>query len=91
MLALCDEAASEGARVYPQVFGRPTNILFSFRSVHPFFRHPSFLPLADKAPRDWLPHLRDPAFKVVGDAYIHDIPMGVCQEIDVIIVHAVLP
>jgi N-acyl-D-aspartate/D-glutamate deacylase len=39
MLALCDEAASDGARVYPQVFGRPTNILFSFRSVHPFFRH----------------------------------------------------
>jgi N-acyl-D-aspartate/D-glutamate deacylase len=64
MLALCDEAASDGARVYPQVFGRPTNILFSFRSVHPFFRHPSFLPLADKSPRDWLPHLRDPAFKM---------------------------
>jgi N-acyl-D-amino-acid deacylase len=63
MLALCDDAARDGARIFPQVFGRPTNILFSFRSVHPFFRHPSFLPLTDKPPSQWLPSLRDPAFK----------------------------
>jgi len=63
MLALCDDAARDGARIFPQVFGRPTNILFSFRSVHPFFRRRSFLPLADKPPSEWLPSLRNPDFK----------------------------
>ncbi len=63
MLALVDEASRDGARVYPQVFGRPTNILFTFAGLCPFSRYPSFLPLMEMDADQRLVHLRDPQFK----------------------------
>jgi N-acyl-D-aspartate/D-glutamate deacylase len=63
MLQLCEQADAEGARVYPQVFGRPTNLLFSFEGVSPFARYPSFAPLMDMTPKERMPFLRDPSFR----------------------------
>lgn len=63
MLRLADEARAEGARVYPQVAGRATNLLFGFEGVSPFSRYPSFLPLMKMSFQERLPILRDPAFK----------------------------
>jgi len=56
MLQLCEQADSEGARVYPQVFGRPTSLLFSFEGVSPFARYPSFAPLMSMTPEQRLPY-----------------------------------
>jgi N-acyl-D-aspartate/D-glutamate deacylase len=38
-------------------------ILFSFRSIHPFGRFPSFLPLTEMDPKQWPKYLNDPDFK----------------------------
>lgn len=46
MLALCREAHAEGARLHPQVFGRPVTILYTFQNLNPFSRFPSFAPYA---------------------------------------------
>jgi N-acyl-D-aspartate/D-glutamate deacylase len=63
MLALCEQGAAEGARIYPQVFGRPTNILFSFLGISPFGRYPSFAAISSLPFDQQLARLRDPAFK----------------------------
>ena len=63
MLTLCEEAARDGARIHPQVFGRPTNILFSFLGVCPFMRFPTFATLEGLPFTEQLRHLRDPEFK----------------------------
>ncbi len=63
MLTLCEEAARDGARIHPQVFGRPTNILFSFLGVCPFMRFPTFATLEGLPFAEQLRHLRDPEFK----------------------------
>jgi len=63
MLTLCEEAARDGARIHPQVFGRPTNILFSFLGVCPFMRFPTFEALAGLPFAEQLQRLRDPEFK----------------------------
>ena len=63
MLRLADEARAEGARVYPQVAGRATNLLFGFEGVSPFSRYPSFGPLMNMSFEERLPILRDPEFK----------------------------
>lgn len=47
MLRECEKAAEAGAKIYPQVFGRPTNLLFSFQGNNPFFRYPSYESLVD--------------------------------------------
>ena len=47
MLTECDRANAAGARIYPQVFGRQTNLLFSFQGNNPFFRYPSYQSLID--------------------------------------------
>ncbi len=63
MLRECEAAAAEGALVFPQVFGRPTTLLFSFQGPNQFMRFPTYadinkLPLAEKLAR-----LRDPDVK----------------------------
>jgi N-acyl-D-amino-acid deacylase len=63
MLELCEEAGAEGTRIHPQVFGRPTNILFSFQSVSPFYRYRSFEALAGMSQDERMKRLRDPQFK----------------------------
>jgi len=45
MLKAAEEGNTEGACLVPQVFGRPTGFLFSFQTLNPFWRFPSFQPL----------------------------------------------
>ncbi|MSO64952.1 MAG: D-aminoacylase [Alphaproteobacteria bacterium] len=60
VLRSCESAALEGARIYPQVFGRPTNFLFTFQGLNPFSRHPSFKELERLPWPERLRRLRDP-------------------------------
>jgi len=60
-----DEATARGARVVPQVAGRPTGLLLGLESTfHPFSDHPTYrddlarLPLAERVRR-----MRDPALR----------------------------
>lgn len=62
-LRAADEANAAGAHLVPQVFGRPTGFLFSFRTIHPFWRFPSFQPLLDMEHERRLAILRDPDFR----------------------------
>jgi len=64
-LAAVDAAAARGARVVPQVAGRPTGLLLGLQSsFHPFATHPTYraelaaLPLAERVRR-----MRDPAVR----------------------------
>ncbi len=63
MLKECDDAVATGANIRPQVFGRPTNILFTFRGHHPFMRCPSYRPLKDLSFEQRLERLRDPELR----------------------------
>jgi N-acyl-D-aspartate/D-glutamate deacylase len=63
VLATCEKAAREGARIYPQVFGRPTNFLFTFQGVNPFSRFPSFKEIERLPWEKRLAALRDPAVR----------------------------
>ncbi len=49
MLALCRDATDAGAKLHPQVFGRPVTILYTFENLNPFSRYPSFAPYAAMA------------------------------------------
>ena len=42
VFAACEEARNRGIRVYPQVSGRPTGVLFGLDSRHPFVGRPSY-------------------------------------------------
>ncbi|HSJ97822.1 MAG TPA: amidohydrolase family protein [Myxococcota bacterium] len=64
-LAATEQAAARGARVVPQVAGRPTGLLLGLQSTfHPFSDHPTYrselsaLPLAERVRR-----MRDPAVR----------------------------
>ncbi|MEM7466412.1 MAG: amidohydrolase family protein [Pseudomonadota bacterium] len=46
MLAMCREGDVNGAKLHPQVFGRPVTILYTFQNLNPFSRYPSFEPYA---------------------------------------------
>lgn len=63
VFAACEEARSRGIRVYPQVSGRPTGVLFGLDSRHPFVGRPSYDEVAylDTAKRAHA--LADPALK----------------------------
>jgi N-acyl-D-aspartate/D-glutamate deacylase len=63
VLEACEEAAADGARLYPQVFGRPTNYLFTLDGIHPFFRYPAFAEIADLPREQKVAAMRDPSFK----------------------------
>lgn len=63
MLKACDDAVKTGANIRPQVFGRPTNILFTFRGHHPFMRCPSYKPLKDLPFEERIARLRDPELR----------------------------
>ena len=63
MLALAAEAADEGARIRPQVAGRPVTLLLGLQTFHAFAYCPSWaelgaLPLAEKLARMQDPDLR---------------------------------
>jgi N-acyl-D-amino-acid deacylase len=64
-LRAAEQAADRGARVVPQVAGRPTGLLLGLQSTfHPFSDHPTYraelavLPLAERVRR-----MRDPAMR----------------------------
>ncbi|MGA0839799.1 MAG: N-acyl-D-amino-acid deacylase family protein [Pseudomonadales bacterium] len=55
--------ASLGSRVFPQVGSRPTGIVMSLRTYHPFMRRPSYLALKQLPLADRLSALRKPEIK----------------------------
>jgi N-acyl-D-amino-acid deacylase len=59
-----DQVSAEnaaGAQVFPQVGARPTGIVMSLRTYHPFMRRPSYLELKALSFEARLEALRDPA------------------------------
>lgn len=64
MLDLSLEAVNEGANVVPQVGGRPTSLLFGWRSsLHPFIDSPTFRQIADLPWPELLARLQEPEIK----------------------------
>lgn len=59
-LRVADEAAVAGGRMYPQIAGRPVNMLFSFDSEHPFAQFPSFQEVNKLPQAERLARLHDP-------------------------------
>ncbi|MCX2982350.1 D-aminoacylase [Halieaceae bacterium IMCC14734] len=58
------QANAEGARLVPHVGARPVNVLMNFNgTVHPFFMHQNFAPLAALSPEERLERLCDPAVR----------------------------
>ncbi|NQV80583.1 MAG: amidohydrolase family protein [Alphaproteobacteria bacterium] len=60
MLKECEAAAADGARVYPQVFGRPTTLLFSFQGPNQFIRFPTYAEINKLPAAEKLARLRNP-------------------------------
>ncbi len=63
MLQLCADARAEGARVRPQVAGRPVSLLLGIETFHPFAYCPSWAPLSGSKPADKVAGMRDPALR----------------------------
>jgi N-acyl-D-amino-acid deacylase len=79
LLELAERCAARGARVVPQVSGRPTGLLLGLESsFHPFSTHKSYaeiamLPLAERVRR-----MRDPAFRarILAETPEHALPVA---------------
>ena len=56
-------AADEGARLHPQVAGRPFGVLIGFQTCHPFMRRPSYQAIADLPIDERMVELRKPDVK----------------------------
>ena len=72
-------ANSNGASVYPQVGSRPTGLVFSMETYHPWMLRPSFRKLRSLSPEDRLAELRKPEVKraiLSEENHIDGIPMG---------------
>ena len=70
LLDATDAAATRGARLVPQVAGRPTGLLLGLESsFHPFAFHPTYRELAALPLAERVRKLRDPAIraKVLGE------------------------
>ncbi|TFH25540.1 MAG: D-aminoacylase [Myxococcales bacterium] len=64
MLDLSLQASAEGARVVPQVAGRPTSMLMGWQTtVNPFIENPSYKEIADLPFEQKRERLRDPAVR----------------------------
>ena len=80
LLLLAEACNARGARVVPQVSGRPTGLLLGLESTfHAFSTHPSYaevanLPLAERVRR-----MRDPAFRarILAESPNHAMPVAV--------------
>ncbi|MCU1430721.1 MAG: N-acyl-D-aspartate/D-glutamate deacylase [Actinomycetia bacterium] len=82
MLELSAQAATEGARVRPQVAGRPVSLLLGLQSFHAFSYCPTYgllgmLPLAERVAR-----LRDPDVKRTLLAEVLQGDAGILQFVD---------
>jgi N-acyl-D-amino-acid deacylase len=63
-LEFVKQANAEGAHLVPHVGARPVNVLMNFNgTVHPFFMHQNFAPLAELGPQERLERLRDPELR----------------------------
>ena len=63
-LEFVKQANAEGAHLVPHVGARPVNVLMNFNgTVHPFFMHQNFAPLAELSPQERLQKLRDPELR----------------------------
>jgi N-acyl-D-aspartate/D-glutamate deacylase len=61
LVELADEATADGARIVPQVAGRPASVLFGWNSsAHPFIFHAAWQAIAGLPPAERLERLRDP-------------------------------
>jgi N-acyl-D-aspartate/D-glutamate deacylase len=61
LLQLADEATAEGARIVPQVAGKPASVLFGWTSsAHPFMFHETWQSIAGLPAGERLARLRDP-------------------------------
>jgi N-acyl-D-aspartate/D-glutamate deacylase len=60
MLELCAEARAEGARVRPQVAGRPVSLLLGLQTFHPFAYCPSWAPLGASSLVEKVAAMHDP-------------------------------
>jgi N-acyl-D-amino-acid deacylase len=61
LIALADEAMAGGARIVPQVAGRPASVLFGWDSTaHPFLFHETWRSIADLPRAERQARLRDP-------------------------------
>jgi N-acyl-D-aspartate/D-glutamate deacylase len=61
LVALADEATADGARIVPQVAGRPASVLFGWDSTaHPFLFHQTWRSVADLPRAERQARLRDP-------------------------------
>ncbi len=80
LLRLAETCNAHGARVVPQVSGRPTGLLLGLESTfHPFSTYPSYaeiagLPLAERVRR-----MRDPALRarILAESPNHAMPVAV--------------
>ena len=70
MLNLCRTGEAEGAKLHPQVFGRPVTILYTFQNLNPFSRYPSFAPYAEMPHEQRMVELRKPEVraKILADS-----------------------
>ena len=60
MLKMCRAGDGDGAKLHPQVFGRPVTILYTFQNLNPFSRYPSFEPYAALPHEQRIAELRKP-------------------------------
>ena len=61
LIELADEATAEGARIVPQVAGKPASVLFGWTSsAHPFMFHETWQAIADLPADERIARLRDP-------------------------------
>ncbi|PPR76885.1 MAG: hypothetical protein CFH01_01787, partial [Alphaproteobacteria bacterium MarineAlpha2_Bin1] len=60
LLIQCDIENNKGAKLFPQVFGRPTNLLFSFRGPNQFSRFPTYKKLLNYPDEKRFERLNDP-------------------------------
>ena len=58
-----NKANAEGSRLYPQVSGRPTGIVLSLKTYHPFMRRKAFLDLAHLSAEQLIIEMRKPEIK----------------------------
>ncbi len=60
LLAAASAASAEGARLHPQVAGRPFGVLIGWETCHPFLLRPTFRALADLPIEERIVELRKP-------------------------------
>lgn len=62
-LATCEQAARQGARLIPQVSGRPISILFSMAGEHPWKFMPSYQAIAKLPPAERIAKMAAPEMR----------------------------